>query len=197
METQQAWVCVHKHNNCSRKVWPKHKKIAIITTMQKSWGSLQVCIGGFGVCKTYQTYITMFHTLLSNHAPKKWYREDGIERGWNWTVTMKRHLSVDGKNYKNFIVLLLLCCTKKNEYYSNLVPVGKNVREGLFGDWCFVQPFKITLLYRCTRNNVHTNMRLHENNKIHTKTSHHSLAHKKKHNINKIPDRILDGHNQS
>jgi hypothetical protein len=39
--------------------------------MQKSCGSLQVYVGGFRVCKTKQTYVTLSHTLVSNHAPKK------------------------------------------------------------------------------------------------------------------------------
>ena len=39
--------------------------------MQKSSGSLQVCAGGFIVCKPKQAYVTMSHTLVSNHVAKK------------------------------------------------------------------------------------------------------------------------------
>ena len=39
--------------------------------MQTSCGSLQVWAGGFRVCKNKQTYVTLSHNLVSNHAPKK------------------------------------------------------------------------------------------------------------------------------
>ena len=37
--------------------------------MQKSHGSLQVYACEFRVCKSKQTYVSLFHTLVSYHAP--------------------------------------------------------------------------------------------------------------------------------
>ena len=47
------------------------KKPAIIVAMHKSCGSLQAYACGFRVYKTNQTYVTLAHILVSNHAPKK------------------------------------------------------------------------------------------------------------------------------
>jgi hypothetical protein len=47
------------------------KETTTIATTQRSCGSLQICASGFKVCNTKQTYVTMFHTLVSNYAPKK------------------------------------------------------------------------------------------------------------------------------
>ena len=32
---------------------------------------LQICGDGFRVCKVKQTYVTLSHTLVPNHVPKK------------------------------------------------------------------------------------------------------------------------------
>jgi hypothetical protein len=47
------------------------------------------------------------------------------------------------------------------------------------------------------KNNVHTNMHLHENGDIQTTTNHESLDDRQKQNMNEIPDPKLDEHNQS
>ena len=71
METKQKRACAHKHNHCSIKIWPKHTQKCNIAAVHKSCASLQVCAGGFKVCKTKQIYVTLSHTLVFNHAPKK------------------------------------------------------------------------------------------------------------------------------
>ena len=67
---------VTKVSMCSQTQHPlykslnqKQEKTATMATMQKFSGSLQVCACGFSVCKTKQTYWTMSHTLMFNHAP--------------------------------------------------------------------------------------------------------------------------------
>ena len=54
-----------------KSVTQTQKNIATIATMRKSCGSLQVCVSGFRACKTKQTYETMSHTSVSNHAAEK------------------------------------------------------------------------------------------------------------------------------
>ena len=101
VETQQEWRCVHKHHTRSIKFCPKHKKPATFAALQMSCGSLQVCAGGFRVCKTQQTYVTMSHTWVSNHAPKnsrftsnETYKRQNLRVGVTQTSTLSTKPSI-------------------------------------------------------------------------------------------------------